>query len=226
MTQLRLGTAATLAALLLLAGCGGGDDDDTSATEGTPVAGEPTPLAGEPSVAPDAIPSAGATASKSPKPKKTKTPKPAPASTSVAAVPTPTPKSTPKLLYPTAMPDGRTAPQNGDFSFDNLKLDQRFFETIATVDVTYKGPGIADVSFSAAVSYTTEDGQKQSVQLSGIVSKLNSGEKRNVRLSGASNLPPRIKPGYSAKYTVSSTTDGDAAVSPAVGPASVAARVD
>jgi hypothetical protein len=211
MTQLTHRAGAVLAALLVLSACG--DDGDKS--QGSDVTPTPvvTPVPGVTATpVPGVSPAASPAATKTPKPKKTATAKPAPASTSVADVPTPTPKATPKLLYPTKMPDGRTAPQNADFSFSNLKLDQRFLgTTIATVDVTYKGPGTADAAFKALTTYTTEDGVKQTVELTGMITKIASGATVNVRLSGASNLPPRIKSGYSAKYEVTSVSDDDPA---------------
>lgn len=206
----RVATAGIVAAVLVLAACGDGRND----APGTDAAPSPTPAASDsPAVAapgaPRPVPSAGPT--KTARPKTTAKSTAAPTSTSVADVPTPTPKPA-KLLYPVAMPDGRTAPQNADFGFSNLKLDQRFLgTTIATVEVTYKGPGTADAAFTAVTTYTTEDGNKQTVDLQGMVTRIASGATVTVRLSGASNLPPRIKPGYSAKYQVTSVSDDDPA---------------
>lgn len=207
--------SALLSALLMLSACGDDKPDAGPAAPGGQAggqAGAPTPAASVAAGVPTPLASVGAKPATSARPTKPATstkparPKPAATSTSVAAVPTPTPKAV-KLLYPSAMPDGRTAPANSDFSFGNLKLDQRFLgTTIATVDVTYKGPGYADGSFTALVTYTTEDGVKQTVSLSGMITRIASGSTVNVRLSGASNLPPRIKPGYSAKYTVNSVS--------------------
>jgi hypothetical protein len=206
----RVGTAGILTAALVLAACG----DDKNDAPGAGAAPSPTPAPSvSPAVAAPGAPTPGPTArpTKTAKPKKTAKPTAVPTSTSVADVPTPTPKPA-KLLYPVAMPDGRTAPQNADFSFSNLKLDQRFLgTTIATVDVTYKGPGTADAAFTAVTTYTTEDGNKQTVDLQGMITRIASGATVNVRLSGASNLPPRIKPGYSAKYQVTSVSDDDPA---------------
>jgi hypothetical protein len=116
------------------------------------------------------------------------------------------------LLHPVQMPDGRTAPEIADFSFRNLKLDQRFLgTTIATVDVTYTGPGWANAAFTAVTSYTDEHGLRQKVDLQGMITRIASGATTNVRLSGASNLPPRIRPGYSATYQVTSVADADPA---------------
>jgi hypothetical protein len=187
----------------VLAGCGSDKGADEVVTDPDPT---PTATAVAVPTTPPALPGAP----KTPKPGKSAKPPKTPTATATNG---PKPRATPAktMLYPVAMPDGRTAPVAADFSFTNLKLDQRFLMgTITTVDVTYKGPGSSGVTFIAAITYTTKQGQKGSVQGSGTVSRLKSGFTQSVRLGGASDIP-RIdeSKGYEAKYTVTSVSDDD-----------------
>jgi len=207
MRRLAHRAAAALAATLVLSACG--DDGADTAVDETPSPTVSTSVDLVPTTPPSGIPGATPKPGKTKKPGTSATPSPV---ASAVATPKASKKPKPGLLYPEKMPDGRTAPVAADFSFSNFKLDQRFLgTTIATLDVLYKGPGTADAMVTAHTKYTTEDGKNETVELQGVITKIKSGAKVNIRLSGASNLPPRIKSGYSATYTVTSVSDDDPA---------------
>lgn len=210
MRQRWSGLAGTLTAVLILApllsGCGSDPDPDEVVTDPAP---RPTATAVLVPTAPPSLPGTPKTQKPGKSGKPRKTPTAVPTTPTGGSTPVATPKQT--QLYPVEMPDGRRVPAAGDFSFSNLKLDQRFLgTTITTVDVTYKGPGSAGMSFTAAITYTTTKNQKGTVQGSGTVTKLKSGFTQSIRLGGASDLP-RIdeSKGYEARYTVFSVSDDD-----------------
>jgi hypothetical protein len=210
MTSRGAGAVALLTgAVLVLAACGGGRGGDVA----VPVVPEPAPSATTTvTITPTPVP--GGKPGKSPKPGTSATP----GATAGGTTPgKPKPVRTPLPPIQNAMPDGRTSPVAADFTISNLKLDNRFLAaTIATVDVTYSGPGFAGMSFTATVTYTANGkgalgkSGKATTTYNGEVTSMRAGVTQSVRLAGGDQkLYMADGSPYSAKYTISSVTDED-----------------
>jgi hypothetical protein len=201
---------ATLTAVLVLAACG--DDGDDSADSAADP--EPTVTAAVTEVAPapgaSDLPSAAATPTRTPKSPATPTAAATTTATATAAATKPPKTASPKPTLKVAMPDGRTTPLPTDFSFANLKMAPYAGAPIVTVDVTYKGPGIADTTFTASVTYETKDSGQKTTDYVGTISGMQSGQTKNIRLAGGDpTATVDTKKPYSATYKVTSVQDGD-----------------
>lgn len=205
----RAGLAATLTAVLVLAACGDDDNPDDAVAEPTPTPAATAAVVGAGPDVPAAsgAPTASATPSTSAVPSTSAAP-----SASAAATKTTKPKPTPvpKPTLQVAMPDGRTTPLPTDFSFSNLKMQPYAGAPIVTVDVTYKGPGIADTTFTASITYETKDSGRKTADYVGTISALQAGQTKNLRLAGGDpTATVDTKKPYSATYKVTSVQDGD-----------------
>ena len=111
------------------------------------------------------------------------------------------------------MPDGRTAPMESDFAFDNLTLMQGHgFDITATVDVTYNGPGLASMLFTVVVTLMNETSQgtwKDTAEYKGSVSAMQSGATENVKLGGQNDPLFYDTTTYEGVYTIDSMSDDD-----------------
>ena len=192
-----------LAAFVTIAGCGGGDDSDSSVAD---TAGSPTPTV---TVTVSATPKVA-------KPKPSGTPS-APTAVAGAVTPAATPKpakqAPAKPAYRVAMPDGRTSPTLLDWSFGNLKIEPRPPGFTGTVDVTYNGPGLASMDFTAVIDFTDtwSDGTQvhDSATFKGSVTNIAADATETVRLLGGNEKGIQEGRTYEGHYSVDSVTDDD-----------------
>lgn len=199
-----LASVAVGAAVAALAACGGGDDSD-QATD-LPAPGSTVTVAGTPGATP------AATAAAVPP-----TPLPLPA-TAPNTVPTtvPTTKATtpPKLpSYRVAMPDGRTSPNTtSDWKFANFEITNNQ-QRSGTVDVTYRGPGLASLEFTVLVKATRTGpfgAVTDTFELRGFLSAIQADATESVRLLGGGETDLFAQDAtYEPSFTIVKITDDD-----------------